>query len=87
MPLVKIGSDLSQPDSPVCYQSVKRNIIARFKDDLPENIQGSVWGSSLMGSPIPFDLLKTVGVANFRIITGHNYLTKLVQIRLRRFPS
>ncbi|GFX22521.1 hypothetical protein TNCV_2784571 [Trichonephila clavipes] len=57
--VVKAVYSLSQPDSPVCYQSVKRIINARFKVHYREKIRDSVRGtnwSSLMEGSIPYDL-------------------------------
>lgn len=77
--LANAGSDLQQPSPALEYHTVKRLIksnIASYRRNVYKIcIKGKAW-ASLLTKSIPCNLHRAVGVANFRLKTGHDYLQK-----------
>lgn len=75
--LAKNGCNLQQPHFTLSYQqicgAIKHKLQRFLQNHYAEVMANKTW-SSLLGSPLPMNLPRSVFTANFRILTGHDFL-------------
>ena len=88
--LANVWSNLPEPDPPASCHSIKRIITARFNTSYHKTItnitSGMIW-NSLRDSSISYEFPWLVSIANFRTLTGQDYLRKqFYRFGLADFP-